>query len=455
MIAVGEQAFDEVVRPLFRPRVVFKLPGARSLDDAQALLDRLRLDPPPLARNLYEGDIRTFIRELAERVGRDVNVLFEWFTADAPPLISSGELAQRIAELDEDVRVHPDLPAADPAIDVAANPRFPEQTYLQAAPVGVGALPAWQKHDDADGRGMQVVDVEQGWTFDHEDLVGHQLQPPVTQRVVPLSRPHGTAVLGIVAAENNTRGCVGIAHGLERLGVVSHGGSLSNVATAVFEAASQLRCGDVLLLQVQTGEPVDDACHVPSGAPVELLPEMMTALQIITASGVTVVEAAGNGGHFLDELRDDVGVPILAEGGDDSGTIVVGAAQVDLNDPSNVTHAPHPSSCHGTRVNCFAWGDRVTTTWSTDWAGTDRYTGAFDGTSAAAAIVGGIAAVTQGACQERHGVRLNAGALRDRLSVGTQSEAGPNVIGVMPDLVAILDGLEAPPQGEEVCAPGP
>jgi hypothetical protein len=100
----------------------------------------------------------------------------------------------------------------------------------------------------------------------------------------------------------------------------------------------------------------------------------------------------------------------------------------------------------GSRIDCYAWGENVTTTWS-DAAGVKTgpmaYTGVFSGTSAAAAIVAGAALSVQGMAQSVLGFRLSPGQLRAILSdpnpmINTRPANWPvDRIGVMPNLKGI------------------
>ena len=61
-------------------------------------------------------------------------------------------------------------PGSDPAVTGTGNPLFKngQQGYLTAAPGGIDAPAAWAKN--ADGSGLVVIDIEQGWFLKHQDL---------------------------------------------------------------------------------------------------------------------------------------------------------------------------------------------------------------------------------------------------------------------------------------------
>lgn len=61
-------------------------------------------------------------------------------------------------------------PGPPPAVNPADDPRSTNQGYLNAAPAGIDARYAWG-FTGGDGAGVNVVDMEQGWNLNHEDLV--------------------------------------------------------------------------------------------------------------------------------------------------------------------------------------------------------------------------------------------------------------------------------------------
>lgn len=96
------------------------------------------------------------------------------------------------------------------------DPLFPLQWYLYPG-IGANVLPVWQ---DYSGRGIKVALFDQGIDARHPDLQGN-LDPslgrlaaqPTTPGGAPLLEDdnHGTAVAGVVAAQRNDIGTVGVA----------------------------------------------------------------------------------------------------------------------------------------------------------------------------------------------------------------------------------------------------
>jgi hypothetical protein len=360
--------------------------------------------------------------------------LLTWFTVDCPEGLRPEELAKRLTAWDVVEKAYPDAPAGDPVVTPADDPRFPNQGYLDPAPDGIDAQFAWTQAG-GDGAGQRVIDLEQGWTLNHEDLNAHGATL-LFGTLVNGSRPHGTAVLGEICAVDNALGCVGIAPNIAGVDVVSHSGSTANVPDAILAAADSLEFGNVLLLEVQTVNPD------PFGAPVEIRDDCFEAIRLASALGIIVVEAGGNGSNNLDTITNNAGLQVLNPASADfrdSGAIIVGAAS------SAVPHTPMTFTSFGARVNCYAWGENVDTTSSTSMGSTTAYTGTFNGTSSASPIITGAALAVQGALQAAAGFRLGPIEMRAVLgnpATGTASNNPPvDLIGIMPDLQAILPAV--------------
>jgi hypothetical protein len=200
------------------------------------------------------------------------------------------------------------------------------------------------------------------------------------------------------------------------------------VANAIVAAIPNLSFGEVLLLEVQRGF-----------LPVELWDADFDAIRLATALGITVVEAAGNGGANLNTATSPSGERVLDRThGDfrDSGAIVVGAAV------STVPHSRDVDSNFGNRVDCYAWGDSVVTPTSDASGSTDQYRTNFQNTSAAAPTIAGAALLVQGmaAADPAVGYRFGPHQLREILSDPATGTGSPDPIGVMPDLRAIVEG---------------
>ena len=236
--------------------------------------------------------------------------------------------------------------------------------------------------------------------------------------------------MGVVCAVKNEFGCRGIAHNVDAVNVVSWWGVNNNVANAIEKANSALNPGDVLLLEVQLKDPLTG-----KRVAAEIYPAEFDAIQKAAARGIIVIEAAGNAGVNLDTIVDAEGNSPFAIGAEDSGAIIVGAAT------ATSPHLPIATNI-GSRVNCFAWGEKVFAPTSLGPNDVTSTVANFDGTSSASAIVAGAAIVVQGIAIAQFGRRLDAFQMRDVLSdpvTATKSKNGlADGIGVMPNLKKII-----------------
>jgi serine protease len=321
------------------------------------------------------------------------------------------------------------------AIDMAPpTPNFASgQGYLGAAPAGVDAFYGWSQ-PGGKGTDVRVVDIEYGWNLGHEDMPAVLLAMGVND---PTYRQHGTAVLGVVGAAENTYGVSGIAPETS-LGVSSVWGY--DVAAAINDGASYLRSGDMLIIELHAPGPIGGflGCN-PSQygfLPMENWISVFDAIRAATARGVTVVEAAGNGSMDLDN-------PIYGGAFNravrDSGAILVGGG-------TSGTRMPMCWTNYGSRVDVQGWGENVVTLGYGDLAmlagsdDTQWYTGRFSGTSSASPVVAGAVASIQG-FRKAHGLfALDAFAMRSLLAA-TGSPQSPDArnIGPLPNIRAAID----------------
>lgn len=217
-----------------------------------------------------------------------------------------------------------------------------------------------------------------------------------------------------------------------------------NTADAITNAARRLAPGDVILIELQaTG---------PRGRYVAMQywDDVYSAILATVGRGISVVEAAGNGGEGFD--RPDYRVSGLQK---DSGAIVVGAGvpptnHFDVDRGYQSIGVPRSRiwfSNYGRIVDVQAWGWHVTTLGYGDAQGGGEnrwYTLRFSGTSSASPIVTGAVACIQGHARARRGRPLTPEQVRRFLvQTGTRQEAGPGRpvsqhIGPQPHLPAAL-----------------
>jgi serine protease len=400
------------------------------------------LGKPPTRRlitSVASSKLLEMEREAARGPWRPLNSLTQYWRVDlrtrAEPI---EELAQRFRRLAGVEQAYAEKVASDPVVNAGNDPFNGQQNYLDAAPTGIDARWAWTQAG-GEGQGVGIVDLEQGWRLGHEDYAGKAPALIFNQNRDGNGTyvgNHGTAVLGVMAADDNTRGVVGIAPTIASLRVTSHwdGATALHVADAIVAALPTMAAGHILLLEVQR-----DALLLPTETDIG----DFDAIRLATARGVIVVEAAGNGSNDFDAFTDGGGFFRLRRGHPDfrdSGAIMVGAARSALVNANS--HARAGFSNFGSRVDCYGWGENVTTCGYGDlspMAAIDAsYTATFSGTSSASPVVVGAAALTQSMYRQATGTMLSPGQMRAILSNpanGTsQSATVAGNIGVMPNL---------------------
>jgi hypothetical protein len=393
----------------------------------------------PLVRSIDVDGILELEKQAGKSKFRPVHSLTSYWRIDAREKSNQiGEILERLNRLFEVDKASLELAATDPLVNATDDPYNATQDYLDAAPEGIDARWAWTQLN-SEGAGTGFVDLEQGWFPGHEDYSSKA--PTIVygdnrDGVGLYKGNHGTAVLGEVAADDNTLGVVGIAPSVASVRMVSHfdagTGTNGHVADAILAVLPSMAMGDVLLLEIQR-----------SFLPTEVEDADFDAIRLAVAHGIIVVEAAGNGNNDLDAYTDGSGDNILERASPDfrdSGAVMIGACE------SALPHERWTWSNYGSRIDCFAWGENVTSCGYGDLdAGTgdnSTYTDTFQGTSSASPIIVGAALILQGMHEGNTGTRLSPTQMRTLLSdpaTGTPQGGGTaGYIGVMPDLHAII-----------------
>lgn len=394
---------------------------------------------------------------LAAETGADVPDLSVYYRVEAPDN-RLDDLAKRLQQMDgiEAAYVKPPAEPAEfrlnemaPAVEEppVATPDFTaRQGYLGAAATGIDAQYAWTVPGGR-GAGVNIIDIEWGWRFTHEDLT--QNQGGVVSGTSSSDDNHGTAVLGEFSGDRNTFGITGISPDA-RVSAVS---LVSNsTSQAIRIAADRLRAGDIMLLEVHRAGP-----RYPGGAggwahfgyiAIEWWPDDFAAIRYAISKGVIVVEAGGNGGQNLDDPvynTRPTGFPAswrnpFNPANPSSGAVVVGAGM-----PPTGTHGRNSQpgwgdiyadrgrcffSNYGARVDAQGWGWEVTSTGYGDLQGGSNqdqwYTDQFSGTSSASPIVVGALACIQGVLLARGRIPLSpASAIQLLRSTGSPQQNAP------------------------------
>ncbi|QDU83934.1 Intracellular serine protease [Planctomycetes bacterium Pla163] len=332
---------------------------------------------------------------------------------------------------------------------------FPIQLYPNAAPQGFGVAAAWSV-PGATGVDVRLCDVEFSWNATHTDLPNVQLVGP--QPNDPFNDTnHGTAVLGIVGAQANAFGTIGITPTAELYFAAANTGAGAGTyspGAAITRAMTVLRPGDILLIEQQIFGPDpglgsgcgpgDPISNLPGVLPIEWHQPWYDAIQLAVANGIVVVEAAGNGQTNLDDPALQIGhAPFALQ--NDSGAIMVGAGHGPNS--TDVAGSRPCFSNYGATVDLQAWGGQVVTTgfgglYAT--GGADHfYTSTFSGTSSASALIAGLCAAVQGAARATSGAPLEPSQVLEVLATRALPQtsgafpASQNV-GPRPDLGAAL-----------------
>lgn|GEM_PF-3190471 len=308
-----------------------------------------------------------------------------------------------------------------------------KQTYLLDAPRGIGAKSAWNIPGGS-GKNVKIIDVETCFNQKHEnfDQAFYIGENPICEK-----SNHGTAVWGILAAKDNNKGVVGIAHDAsfgfhgfiegtyeESSVTYEHG-----INYAIQGAIENLHEGDILLIEQQMVGPDYKRLTV-----VEYWPHIYEQLKEATQRGIHCIEAAGNHRSNLDSTSYDRAFDVTKR---DSGCVIVGAVKND--DKREKWHY----SNFGSRIDAAGYGENVVTTGYGDLfdGGADRkYTAVFAGTSSAAPMVAGAIALVSSIAKEQ-GILLSPKEMRKALRE-TGSPQGPRTaierVGNLPDVIALV-----------------
>jgi Subtilase family/FG-GAP-like repeat len=308
------------------------------------------------------------------------------------------------------------------------------QGYLgaEATHGGLNAEAAWAA--GVTGEGVIIVDNEKGVNLDHEDLGlmagydyqgGSMLGHPdcVLGEGVAMEYPncdpwiaHGTAVAGVMVAEDNGHGVTGFApdarYLLSDLTGDDELGSVTDGISASQGGDDDIEPGTIWVVEVQfPGKFTEGGCGGGDAndqygcMPAEIYPYLFDAIEQATAFGVTVIVGGGNGQMDLgnSELYTGDWDWAVDLGVNDSGSILVGATWGANKEKIFFSN-------YGTTMDAFAWGAGVVTTgfpyglydWENDVGPIPPNTETnsyfidnFGGTSSAAAMVGGAAALIQ------------------------------------------------------------
>ncbi len=368
-----------------------------------------------------------------------------WFDVRVPG--GRAQLARALNELNASPAIeiaHP-APIAEPAaifepraVEPGAalvTPDFTSmQEYLYATPIGLDAPSAWAETGGL-GLGLQFIDVELGWTENHEDFdfAGHFFHAGGVAED-PAYIDHGTAVLGEVIGDHNGFGVSGFAPDADYGIVAIHINEWPTVPHRFQEAIDALSPGDVWLIELQMYPPITNLA-----TPMEWVQVNYDVIFTgVFADGVVCVEAGANGSQNLDAALWN---GVFDRNVRDSGAILVAAGTPKGRDAEWFTN-------YGSRMDVHAWGSEIVTTGYGDLytAGplTTEYTADFGGTSGASPMVTGAALCLQGIAKAHFETAMSPIELRSLLAETGIPHVGAKYIGPRPDLGAAVAELLTP-----------
>lgn len=343
---------------------------------------------------------------------------------------------------------------------VAPAQKAASANYLQPPPQGVHAIRAdgTRAVSPADVADVALIDIEKAWPASTPG--GYiSLPTPRMETGVLDDIAHGIATYGASVAPPDP--AVGIAGGVApgarfyRCPYLSAANPaqtpMAFLASAILgcvdfiqgEAAAQpprlpTADGHVILIEQETADLL----------PVEIEPDVFDAIRTATLNNLIVVEPAGNGWSDLGGVTGSIqmtgadGVSIVSrtlDGADPtlrSGAILVAAGHSGEAPYSNAGER-HDFSNFGNIVDCWAWGDSVMS-YTATIVGPDVVVrddpGGYGGTSAAAAIVAGVAVAMQGLRIRAGQSRLNEMQVRPMLHTLGTNGTGDLATKKMPDL---------------------
>lgn len=380
------------------------------------------------AEAVSEDSLDEMRQRAEQRLGRGLPDLNLQFYLTLPAGMATDTVIDRLNQLDI-VDLAQAVPRCAPA---PLPPDFePMQMYCDVAPIGGGVFNAWTNYGGF-GAGVRVADVEYSFNSNHLDLPAIDNLTP--DAVDPFTNNnHGTATLGEISALENGWGTTGIGHGATFYFAGAQYPSGYNVGSGITEAASQLRAGDILLIEQTVWGPNSTQGVMDTGGeygtvPVDWFEPYYDDIVMAVGLGIIVIETADNGGQNLDDpiysTSNGGHWPFLPQ--NRSGAIIVGAG-ASLNG-SSTESSPLYFANYGSCVDVQNWGENIVTTGYGDLYSAEEtnlyYTSTFGGTSGATPIVVGEAVLLQSIYQSATGELLTSAQIKTLLRNTGSPETG-------------------------------
>lgn len=427
--------------------------GSGALVASRAAIDRVTADGRARWQRVHTIDearlaaLRANAKSRLHRITPDLNTEFYLRCAD-------GAAAERAAATLRSLSVVEAVRAVATPVAPPATPKYvSNQGYLNPATNGLDAKYAWSQFGNR-GEGIRFADLEYTFNPSHAEF------PAITVVGGPPQDPgfgdsHGTAVLGIVASQDNGWGVTGMCGNASFHFAGTFTDGIWNIAGAITNCLATFEPGDVIIIEQQVAGPLYDGSSQAGLVPVEWELANYNAIVNAVGNGIIVVEAAGNGSQDLDAAIYSEGNgghwPFLAA--NDSGAIIVGAGAAPAG--STTDRSRLWFSNWGSRVNVQGWGEKVTTTGYGDLYSAEGpnkfFTAGFNGTSSATPTVAGVCTLLQSVAKETWGAPIAPLTLRASLMMtGSPQTSGSaplsQHIGPRPNLhaAAVELGLTCP-----------
>ena len=385
--------------------------------------------------------------ESLKPIATEVPNLSSYYTIHTDEKKTANDLVKELSaeETIESVEI---VPVGEEPNAQLLTPSFADkQSYCGPSPDGIDIFYALQ-FTGSKGDGIKIIDIEQAWNFNHEDL--QQNQGGLTGGVISpsiRSRNHGTAVMGVIGGNENNFGITGIVPHCHQSAYSpwDNNGNYS-FHIAMKNSADALSPGDIILIEQHARGPDGNGQGQDGYIAMEFWDINFAAIKYATSKGIIVVEAAGNGSRNLD---NSIFENKFNRGTRDSGAILVGAGA-----PPSGNFGPDRSrlafSNWGNIIDVQGWGAEVVTCGYGDLHNGQEskwYTKEFNGTSSASPIIVGVIACLQGIRKSRGEPLLTFNDIRNLFhTTGSLQQDAPNrpktqKIGNRPNLKEILDQL--------------
>ena len=308
----GTQRLAIKFRDDLRARVLGGRLVTSSVDDRQAAGVRSLLDAAGVADvrplfSLPEQYLEELHARLEEATGAHLANQNSWVTIEVPRAVNRDALLRLLRHL-------PAVETADPVAEPMPLPSpslVGSQGYFQPGTAGGVDVAAASTVPGGRGSNVRVVDLEYAWNTSHEDLDRAGLPNAlITMRTFadPFYNPsdpvsstnHGTAVLGVIGADDDGQGVTGIAPDADLHMVNTYAVEGYDPANAIAIAHANMSAGDVMLIEQQAYGPNGCGSDQFGCVALEWYPSVYDAIRLATADGIIVVEAAGNGSQNLD-----------------------------------------------------------------------------------------------------------------------------------------------------------